>query len=77
MGFLVCMCSGPRRSMISVPEATTLPRVPRPIRRSNSAIISGGKPDGKVGNGRSRTTPAISQWPVTESFPAETSAIRP
>ena len=63
--------------MISVPEATTLPSVPRPIRRSNSAITSRGKPDGNVGNGRSSTMPIISQWPVTESLPADASAMRP
>ena len=41
------MCSAPSSSMISVPDATTLPIVPRPMRRSNSAISSGGKPVGK------------------------------
>ena len=29
------------------------------------------------GNGRSSTMPIISQWPVTESFPADASAMRP
>ena len=63
--------------MISVPDATTLPMVPRPMRRSNSAIISAGKPCGNVGNGRSSTIPIISQWPVTESLPGDASAMRP
>src|SRR5688500_1828448 len=71
------MCSAPSRSIISVPEATTLPRVPRPMRRSNSVMSCGGNPAGNVGNGRSSTTPIISQCPVTESLPADTSAIRP
>ena len=47
------------------------------MRRENSAIISGGKPSGNTGNGRSSTMPIISQWPVTESLPADASAIRP
>src|SRR5262245_28983536 len=71
------MCSAPRRSIISVPDATTLPSVPRPIRCSNSAITSAGNPCGNVGNGRSSTMPIISQWPVTESLPGDASAIRP
>ena len=32
--------------MITVPDAATLPSVPRPMRRSNSDISSGGKPCG-------------------------------
>ena len=40
-------------------------------------MISGGKPFGYVGNGRSRTIPAISKWPVMVSFPAEASIIFP
>ena len=32
---------------------------------------------GNVGNGRSSTMPIISQWPVTESLPADASAMRP
>jgi len=41
-------CSSPRRSMISVPLATSLPRVPRPILASNSSMRALGKPLGKV-----------------------------
>jgi hypothetical protein len=47
------------------------------MRRSNSAITSGGNPFGKTGNGRSSTSPISSQWPVTESLPGDASAIRP
>src|SRR6266850_6179133 len=77
MGLPVRMCSGPRRSMISVPDATTFPIVERPIRLSNSTITSRGKPCGNVGNGRSSTMPIISQCPVTESLPGDASAMRP
>ena len=77
MGAPVRMCSGPRASMISVPDATTLPMEVRPIRRSNSAMISLENPWGNVGNGRSSTMPISSQWPVTESLPGDASAIRP
>ncbi len=47
--------------MISVPEAATLPRISRPIARSNGSTISAGNPFGYSGNGCSRTIPAISQ----------------
>ena len=77
MGCPVAMCAGPSLSMTAVPDATTLPKVGRPIRASMSAITAGGKPVGNVGNGVERTMPAISQWPVTESLPGEASAIRP
>ena len=40
----------PSRSMISVPDATTLPSVRRPIRCSKTSMTSGGKPSGNVGN---------------------------
>ena len=63
--------------MIAVPDATTLPIDLRPMRDSNSAINSCGKPFGNVGNARSSTTPISSQCPVTESFPDDRSAIRP
>ena len=63
--------------MIWVPDAARLPMTPRPVRLENSAMISGANPFGKTGNGRSSTIPIISQWPVTESFPADASAIRP
>src|ERR1043166_4588648 len=71
------MCSAPSSSMICVPEAALLPIAPRPVRRENSLTMACGKPSGNVGKGRSGTTPIISQCPVTESFPAEASAIRP
>src|SRR5262245_28862178 len=71
------MCSGPSSSMTAVPEATTLPSVARPIRRSNSLISDAGNPLGNTGNGRSSTSPMSSQWPVTESLPGDDSAIRP
>ena len=32
-------------------------------------MTSAGNPSGKTGNGRSRTSPISSQWPVTESLP--------
>jgi len=38
--------------MIRVPDAALLPRTPRPVRRANSAMISGEKPFGNVGNAR-------------------------
>ena len=63
--------------MICVPEAALLPITPRPVRRENSSITSDGKPFGNTGNGRSSTMPIISQWPVTESFPGDASAMRP
>ena len=63
--------------MICVPEATMLPSVPRPMRRSNSRMASSGNPAGNVGKARSSRSPISSQWPVTESLPGETSAIRP
>ena len=71
------MCSAPKRSMTSVPEPTTLAIVWRPMRASNASMTSGGKPCGKVGNGRSSTRPISSQWPVTESLPGEASRMRP
>ena len=40
-------------------------------------MISGGNPFGNTGKGRSSTMPIISQWPVTESFPGDASAMRP
>src|SRR5258706_4833482 len=71
------MCSGPSSSMIAVPDAALLPSTPRPVCRENSARISFENPFGNVGNARSSTMPIISQWPVTESLPAEASAMRP
>ena len=64
--------------MIAVPDAALLPMhaaagLPRELRRATSV----GNPSGNTGNGRSRTTPIISQCPVTESLPAEASAMRP
>ena len=73
----VRMCSGPSSSMIRVPDAALLPSTPRPVWRENSSMMSGGNPFGNTGNGRSSTMPIISQWPVTESFPGDASAIRP
>src|SRR5258705_94342 len=66
-----------RGERIAGPDATTLTMVGRPVRSSNSAISSEGKPCGNVGNGRSRTMPIISQWHVTESLRGDASAIRP
>ncbi len=64
--------------MISVPDATSLPIVRRPMRRSNSRDqVVGEYRAGNVGNARSRTMPAISQCPVTESLPRRLLAIRP
>ena len=57
--------------MMSVPLPTTFPTTGRPVRRSNSAMTSWGKPRGYVGNGASRTTPHSSQCPVVLSFPAD------
>ena len=71
------MCSAPSSSMMSVPDAALLPITPRPVILEKSAMMPGGNPCGKTGNGRASTTPIISQWPVTESLPAEASAIRP
>ena len=61
--------------MIAVPDATTLPIDGRPMRASNFSINSCGKPSGNVGNARSSTTPINSQCPVTESLPADRSAM--
>ena len=63
--------------MISVPDAAMLPSTGRPMARSNGSTISGGNPFGYSGNGWSRTIPAISQWPVVVSLPAERSVSRP
>ena len=43
----VRMCSGPSSSRICVPDAALLPSTGRPVRRENSAMMSGGKPVGK------------------------------
>ena len=56
------MCSAPSRSMISVPDATTLPSTRRPIRRSNSAMSDAGKPSGK-----DRERPVDARAPSTPS----------
>ena len=40
-------------------------------------VSSGGKPRGNTPKGRAVTTPAISQWPVVESVPAEAGVMRP
>ena len=63
--------------MMPVPEAGRLHSTCRPIAASNGSMTSGGKPSGYVGNGRSSTTPIISQWPVVVSLPAPRSARRP
>jgi len=63
--------------MMAVPDAAVFPIVARPIRCSNARMSGAGKPFGNVGNARSRTRPVSSQWPVTESLPADRSAIRP
>src|SRR6266508_489974 len=77
MGRPVRRCSSPSCSMISVPDAAVLPSTKRPIASSNGWMTSGGKPFGYKGNGRSRTMPHISQWPVVVSLPAERSVSRP
>ena len=72
------MCSGP--SVVDdrpCRTRRTFPSDRRPMRRSKSSMRSAGKPSGNVGNGRSRTSPAISQCPVTESLPGDASAMRP
>src|SRR5258706_3193621 len=71
------MCSGPSSSRMAVPEAALFPSTPRLVCLEHSATISCEKPCAKPGNGRLNTTPIISQCPVTESFPADASAIRP
>ena len=40
-------------------------------------MISAENPSGNTGNGSSSTIPIISQWPVTESLPADDSRMRP
>ena len=62
--------------MIAVPDAALLPSTPRPVRRENSEMISARSHVGTSGT-PGRPIPIISQCPVTESFPAEASAIRP
>ena len=57
--------------MIAVPEAALLPNQPRPVRPANSSRSDVGKPFGYVRNGRSSSTPQISQCPVVESFPCD------
>ena len=61
MGLPVLTCSSPNRSMISVPLATSLPKVPRPIFASNSSMSALGKPSGKVLKAVFWIRPAISQ----------------
>ena len=68
MGLPVFTCSSPNRSMISVPLATSLPRVPRPILASNSSMRAFGKPLGKVLKAVFWMRPAISQWPQVVSL---------
>jgi len=63
--------------MICVPEATMLPRVRQPMRRSYSRMASSGNPSGNVGKAFSSWSPMSSQCPVTESLPGDTSAMRP
>ncbi len=77
MGLPVFTCSSPSSFIISVPDATLLPRTFRPILFSNSSISSGGKPSGYTGKGLSNITPASSQCPVVVSFPADFSAAFP
>ena len=78
IGLPLAMCSGPSRSITSVPDAGSLQRYPgTPVRRTNSSSTSAEKPSGKVGNPSSRTTPTISQCPVVVSLPHERSAQRP
>jgi len=54
-----------------------LAMTPRPVKRENSSITTDGNPFGKVGKGRSRWMPAISQCPVVLSFPAEAGRMLP
>src|SRR5512145_83951 len=77
MSLPVRTCSAPNRSMIAVPLAATFPSTPRPVRRSNSLISSGGKPSGYVGKGLLSWIPQISQCPVVLSLPADAGRIRP
>ncbi len=77
MGLPVRTCSSPSSAMISVPDAGTLPRIPRPIASSNGSTISGGNPSGYSGNGSSSRIPIISQCPVVVSLPADRSVARP
>ena len=74
----VRMCSAPSSSMIAVPDAAMLPSTAAAgaaselgdhVRRKAVA--------GTPGTARSSTMPIISQWPVTESLPADASAMRP
>ena len=66
------------KSMITVPLATTFPRIPgTPASFTNGSTISAGKPRGNTASPSRRTIPIISQWPVMVSLPWERSAMRP
>ncbi len=71
------MWSAPSSSMIAVPDAALLPSRPRPAAARSGCVIAGGKPSGNVAIACLVTSPAISQWPVIVSLPAEASRITP
>ena len=73
----VCMCWTPSSSMMAVPDAVLLPSKPRPAAAASAVMIAGGKPFGNVAIAVSVTRPAISQWPVMVSLPADASRIAP
>ena len=73
----VAMCSAPSSSMIAVPDAALLPSRPRPAAARSGCVIAGGKPSGNVAIACLVTSPAISQWPVIVSLPADASRITP
>ena len=58
--------------MIAVPDATVLPRLPPADARLELADdVRSETPAGTSETRWSRTMPIISQWPVTESLPAD------
>ena len=77
MGKPVRTCSSPNCTRITVPEATVLPKVFRPIFASKAALTLSGIPPGKVGKAFSVTSPAISQCPTDVSFPFDNEAALP
>jgi hypothetical protein len=63
--------------MIAVPDAVLFPTSPRPAALASASVMSRGNPFGYVAIAWFVTTPAISQWPVIVSLPAEASRIAP
>src|SRR6056297_1242285 len=78
MGYPVRRCSSPKSLITSVPEYGLLQSTfSTPIPSQKAFTTDFGKPSGNVGKGLLSWIPAISQCPVVESLPADTSLILP